>query len=155
MGAPDGLEFLALGPLEVRAGGAPVRLGGRKQRSLLTVLLVNRGAPVSRTRLIDELWPVEPPASADKSVQIYVSNLRKTLGAGVIVTHGTGYALAVPAEAVDSERFAALAEEGRTLLAAGEPEQAAVRLRAALALWLSMTAALGLASRPSPSRTAT
>ena len=36
---------------------------------------------VSTDRLIDELWPEEPPATAAHTIQVYVSNLRKVLGA--------------------------------------------------------------------------
>jgi YVTN family beta-propeller protein len=133
--SPNGLEFLTLGPLEVRAGESPLELGGRKQRAVLAILLLARGAVVTREQLIDDLWPELPPASAAKSVQVYVSNLRKRLGDATIVTRGSGYALAAPSQALDVERFEALAAEGRHLLATGDAGPAAERLRAALALW--------------------
>ena len=63
-------------------------LGGPKQRALLAILLLHRGEVVSPDRLIDELWGEQPPASATKIVQGYVSNLRKALGDGLLVTRG-------------------------------------------------------------------
>jgi len=71
------VEFRILGPLEVVEDDRPLVLGGPKQRALLAVLLLHRGEVVSTDRLIDQLWGERPPASAAKSVQVYVSNLRK------------------------------------------------------------------------------
>jgi len=49
-------EYRLLGPLEVRAGDGPLPLGGRKQRALLALLLLNANRVVSRERLVDGLW---------------------------------------------------------------------------------------------------
>ena len=76
------MEFRILGPLEVEEDGRQVPLGGEKQRALLALLLLSRGRPVSTDRLIDEVWSGEPPATAVKSVQVYVTRLRRALGDG-------------------------------------------------------------------------
>src|SRR5512135_3386433 len=89
-GAPNVLEFRVLGTLEVVGHDGPLALGAPKQRALLAVLLIHRGERVSTERLIDELWGEQPPASANKIVQGYVSNLRRVLGDGRLVTHGRG-----------------------------------------------------------------
>jgi YVTN family beta-propeller protein len=128
------LEFRILGPLEVVEGTRPVALGGAKQRALLAVLILHRREVVSTDRLIDELWAERPPATAAKTLQVYVSHLRKALGPDVVSTHGHGYMLAVAADRVDADRFDALAAEGRRALEAGEPGRAAGVLREALAL---------------------
>jgi hypothetical protein len=47
-GVDTGLEFKILGPLEVRRGRVPVRVGGPRQRALLAVLLCHAGQVVSR-----------------------------------------------------------------------------------------------------------
>ena len=88
-------------------------LGGAKQRALLAVLLLHRREVVSTDRLIDELWGERPPATALKSVQVYVSHLRKVLGADLLITHGRGYLLAAEPGQVDLDRFAQHAAEGR------------------------------------------
>ena len=87
------IEFRVLGPLEVVEEDRALALGSPQQRLLLAVLLVHRGEPVSSDRLIDELWGEQAPASAIKIVQGYVSNLRKVLGDGLLVTRGRGYLL--------------------------------------------------------------
>jgi YVTN family beta-propeller protein len=90
---------------------------------------------VSTDRLIDHLWGERPPATAAKTVQVYISRLRKTLGADLVVTHGRGYVLAAEPDQVDLDRFGELAAEGRRALEEGEPGRASRRLREALALW--------------------
>ena len=74
------LAFGILGPLEVVDQERPVVLGGPKQRALLAILLLRRGEAVSSDRLIDQLWGERPPATAAKTLQGYVSHLRKALG---------------------------------------------------------------------------
>ena len=69
-------------------------VGAPKVRALLAVLLLHRGEVVSIDRLIDALWGERAPATAAKTVQVYVSNLRKALGDGLLVTRGRGYVLA-------------------------------------------------------------
>ena len=66
---------------------------------------------------------------------MYVSNLRKALGDGLLVTRGRGYLLQAEACQVDSDRFEALVAEGRATLQAGDGRGAAERLGEALALW--------------------
>ena len=124
-----------LGPLEVLEGKRPVGLAGARQRAVLTYLLIHRGEAVSVDRIVDALWGESPPATATKTVQVYVSRLRKLLGAEALVTRGGGYALVAGPDSVDADRFERLAGEGRELLAAGDAAGAAVRLREALDLW--------------------
>src|SRR3954466_8237130 len=90
--APDRLEFHILGPLEVRAGGAPVRRGGPRQRAVLAILLAHANEVVPAERLIDDVWDA-PPETAANVVQGYVSQLRRTLGRHVIATRGRDYAI--------------------------------------------------------------
>jgi DNA-binding SARP family transcriptional activator len=134
------MEFRILGPLEVAEGGRLVSLGRGKQRSLLALLLLHANEVVSSEQLINELWGERPPATAAKSVQVYVSSLRKVLGpangtTGVLRTRGSGYVLCIAPDDVDVHRFERHVEQGRRALGAGEPEAAARELRQALALW--------------------
>ena len=62
------MEFRLLGPLEVVGDdGAPVAIGGRRPRALLTLLLLHPNEVVSTDRLIDGIWGERPPASAGGS----------------------------------------------------------------------------------------
>jgi YVTN family beta-propeller protein len=129
------MEFRVLGSLEVVDHDGPVALGAPKQRALLAVLLLRRGEPVSSDRLIDEIWGEQPPASANKIVQGYVSNLRKVLGDGRLVTQGRGYLLRIEPGQTDVDRFEALAARGRRALEDGDALTAAAVLREALGVW--------------------
>ena len=129
------MEFRILGPLEVLADGRQVPLGGARQRGVLAILLLHRGEVVSVDRMVDALWGERPPDTATKTVQVYVSRLRKALGEGVLVTRGGGYVLEAGDDAVDADRFERLVGEGRRALDRGETDVAAERLRSALDLW--------------------
>ena len=126
------MEFRILGPLEVVDGDRTLELGATKQQTLLAVLLLHPGELVSPTRLMHELWGEEPPPSAGKAIQGYVSGLRRILGAETIVTRTRGYVLS-PGR-LDADAFARLAAEAQARVA-GDPAAAAELLREALALW--------------------
>ena len=133
-GALTVIEFRVLGSLEVVDQDRALPLGSPRQRALLAALLVHRGKAVSVDRLIDELWGEQSPASAIKIVQGYVSNLRKVLGDGVLVTRGRGYLLQVEPGQLDVDRFESLVAEGRRALHSDDARTAARRLREALDL---------------------
>jgi DNA-binding SARP family transcriptional activator len=128
------IEFSILGPFEVVEDG-PMSLGGPKQRAVLLLLLLNRGQLITTERIIHELWGEHPPATASKTIQVYVSKLRKELGDGLVVTRGRGYLLAVEPDQVDVDRFEELTRKGRQALERGYPQVARERLAAALSLW--------------------
>ncbi len=120
------MEFQILGPLEALAEGRRVSLHAAKPRALLAILLLHASEPVSSDRLIDDLWAGRPPATASKILQTYVSQLRKVLGDGTIVTGPAGYELRIEPDGLDVHRFEQLVIEAR----AAEPAVAADRLRA-------------------------
>src|SRR5215212_6376690 len=125
------MEFRLLGPFEVVEHDRLLELGGRKQRSLLAVLLLHANEVVSTDRLIDELWAQTPPRTAAKSIQLYVWRLRKELGEGRIATRAPGYMLRVEPSELDLARFEQLLVEARRT----DPKSAAEKVRRALSLW--------------------
>ena len=134
------MEFLILGPLEARVGERTLPLGGPKQRSLLALLLLHRNEAVSTDRLTDGLWGEQPPATAGKVVQVYVSRLRRLLGpaqegGGRLVTRPPGYLLRLDPDELDLDRFEALVERAGRAMATGDAAAAAEALRRGLALW--------------------
>jgi ABC-type transport system substrate-binding protein/DNA-binding SARP family transcriptional activator len=129
------LEFRILGRLEVHERGEPLPLGGTRQRALLALLVLRRRETVSLDRIIDELWGESCPPTAAKTVQVYVSRLRKLLGDGVIETRGHGYRLMVDAEQTDIDRFQRLGAQARAALEAGDVATAAAAAESALAVW--------------------
>jgi predicted ATPase/DNA-binding SARP family transcriptional activator len=112
------------GPIEARGPSGPVALTRAKERALLAALALFEGRVVPTDRLADALWADGPPVRAKKALQIYVQRLRAALGAGVVETHGDGYALA-PAVVVDAKLF-------ETEANAADSSQG---LKAALARW--------------------
>lgn len=130
------MKFAILGPLEVRDDQGPVALGGPKPRAVLAVLLLHGNEPVGAERLAMAVWGDEAPASAVKTVQVYVSRLRTALrDPDVLRATPAGYCLRVRADELDAERFARLVADGRRALADGRPGEAVIVLRQALELW--------------------
>jgi predicted ATPase/DNA-binding SARP family transcriptional activator len=130
-----GVEFRLLGPVEAVVDGHALPLGGRRQRALLALLLLEPGRTVSSDRLVEELWLGSPPAGADKTLRSYVSRLRRTLGPGTVVTRAGGYAITVDPGRLDVHRFVELQQQGRDALARDAAGVAGERLHAALSLW--------------------
>jgi DNA-binding SARP family transcriptional activator/DNA-binding beta-propeller fold protein YncE len=128
------VDFRILGPLEV-TDGEPLTLGGAQQRALLALFVTHAGESLATERLVDELWGERQPPTAVKTVQVYVSQLRKLLGPDRVERNGRGYRLVAAADEVDARRFEERATEGRAALDAGELEGAAAALADADALW--------------------
>jgi DNA-binding SARP family transcriptional activator len=132
------LGFLILGPFEVYLDGVPLALGGRQQRALLAALTLRPNELVSSERLIDELWPEDPPDTADHLVHVYVSRLRKALGdegRSILITRPPGYQLLIERGQLDLHRFEDLVASARTAIDDGRSVDASAQLRDALALW--------------------
>ncbi|MHB8512130.1 MAG: AfsR/SARP family transcriptional regulator, partial [Actinomycetota bacterium] len=139
-GDANRVRYRLLGPLEVvQKNGRLVELGGAKERLLLALLLLEPNRVLSVSRLIDDLWGEAPPESANVSLRVLVSHLRKALSAAgeteALVTRAPGYVLNVSADQVDALRFEDLAMRGHNELAEGDAHAAATTLRDALALW--------------------
>ena len=106
------IQISLLGVVEATLEGQPVELGSPQQRALLALLAVRAGAVVPVETMIDTLWPDDPPASAAKVVQTYVSRLRKAFGDETIQRRGRGYVL-TGRSIVDAARFQELVHAGR------------------------------------------
>jgi DNA-binding SARP family transcriptional activator/DNA-binding beta-propeller fold protein YncE len=137
--SPVAPDFGVLGPLEVRAQGRPLPLGGPKQRALLALFLLHANEVVSRDRLVEGVWGERPPSTIGAALNVYLSKLRKLLGAegagAALVTCPHGYMLRLEPERLDLHRFEQLVREGTEARAAGNPELGETRLEEGLALW--------------------
>ena len=111
------MEFRILGPLEVLDDGRALDLGGAKQRATLAVLALHANRVVAHEQLIEALWDEEPPETARKALQVYVSQLRKVLGRERLETKPRGYLLRLDPDELDLTRFELLRDGGK-------PEQA-------------------------------
>ncbi|HEY1918832.1 MAG TPA: BTAD domain-containing putative transcriptional regulator [Streptosporangiaceae bacterium] len=126
-----------LGPLTVTGddGGALTRPTAPGQRALLALLALRAGTTVRTEALAAALWGATPPRTAAKTIQMYVSGLRKALPPGVLETVPGGYRLAVRADDVDVDRFERHIQDGHTALGEERFAAAAASLRQALSLW--------------------
>ncbi|WP_406674037.1 BTAD domain-containing putative transcriptional regulator [Nonomuraea sp. N2-4H] len=122
-----------LGPLRV----AGSEVGGARVRALLVRLALDPGRVVTAERLIDDLWPGDPPAHPPAALQSLVSRARRE-APGLIASHPAGYLLDVAPDEVDAWAFERLVRQGD--------------VRRALALWrgapLADAAALPFATGP-------
>ncbi|MER6349385.1 BTAD domain-containing putative transcriptional regulator [Streptomyces sp. NPDC001595] len=134
--SPGTLRFSVLGPLAVHRDDRALPLGPLKQRVVLATLLASANSPVSVDALTDAVWPQEPPRTARKNLQVYVSALRALLADDdpdrPRLTHTCGgYVLRVADDELDALRFRSLVRA-----AEGQPPRPAARLlRQALDLW--------------------
>lgn len=131
------MEIRVLGPIEADHEGQPLNLGGPKQRLVLAVLLASANQVVSTDRLVDEVWPNDPPASARQTVQAYVSAIRRVLEPcrpRTVSPRAPGYIATLGEREFDALRFEHLAAEGRSL-ASTDPEGAVDILGEAEGLW--------------------
>jgi DNA-binding SARP family transcriptional activator len=128
-----------LGPVTLWDGGAVVDVGPSKQRTLLAVLAVDAGRPVSVDTLITRIWGEEPPPSARGSLYVLVTRLRRILAEAGRAHHVSverragGYALESSAAGVDLTLFRSLRDRA---VDQDLPEQERAELLGrALGLW--------------------
>ncbi|MYV98596.1 AfsR/SARP family transcriptional regulator [Streptomyces sp. SID3343] len=132
------MSFHVLGPTRVLGpDGDVLNIGPRRQRELLTLLLLRPGVAVPVERLAEELWHGRPPGGARSTLHAYLAGLRRVLEPGrrtpfrVLTTRDDAYALEVPASALDAGRLRALIAAARTATAAREHTRARELLGAA------------------------
>jgi predicted ATPase/DNA-binding SARP family transcriptional activator len=126
------MDFRILGPFEVTGTAGSLDIRGAKRRGLLAYLVTHAGQPVSTDRLVDALWR-DGGSGAARTVQTYVSQLRRVLDEHVRIETGPGgYVLEVDPAAVDASRFE------RAVTASGteaDPVRRLALLDGALELW--------------------
>lgn len=131
------IQIRLLGAMEVVAeDGAVVTPTGLKERTLLALLALSGGAPVSIDRLVDALWGDDPPSNPVNALQARVSALRKSLGQPeAVVRDPAGYVLAVDPERIDVHRFGGLVAQAKREAERGAPGQALALFEEASSLW--------------------
>jgi DNA-binding SARP family transcriptional activator/tetratricopeptide (TPR) repeat protein len=126
------LTVRVLGPFEVVVDDGPVRLTAGRLRSLLVVLAMSAGKPVTVDELAAAVWGERLPGNARRSLQTYAGRLRTALGGVRIDSGATGFVLWIDPDDVDALRFVRLLGK-----AARQPDVSAERawLVEALRLW--------------------
>lgn len=131
------VQYSAFGEMAVSVDGARQALARRRERGVLSVLLVAHGAPVAAERLLAEVWGDEESSLAP--LQVAVSRLRNLIEPGRaarsgerLVSTAAGYTLRAATEDVDTWSFEARADAA---LAAGTPDERLAHADAARDLW--------------------
>ncbi|WP_157246382.1 AfsR/SARP family transcriptional regulator [Nonomuraea typhae] len=141
MSGVKGMRFRLLGSLQVVSSeGKEVRIGRRKVRQLLALLLTSPNNPVSVDSLAHELWGADPPDSALLNLRTYVCTLRKLLSAGdpaqpPVRTRSHGYLIDIPPDHLDTVLFDRLVTDGAEARRRENPQLAAKHFEHALNLW--------------------
>jgi DNA-binding SARP family transcriptional activator len=133
------LRFGVLGPVLVHRDGAELAAGPPQQQSMLAMLLLAEGRPMSAAKLIDGLWGAHPPGRAIGALRNYVHQLRRILEPdpalpSVLRSVGSGYALNVDFDLVDIGIFEQTVAHADRRRRAGAITEASALLREALSL---------------------
>ena len=138
---PVTVQYVAFGEMAVHVNGVRQPLTRRRERDVLSVMLVYHGAPVAAERVLAEVWGDEAPGRTLGALQVAVSRLRTQLEpdraarkGSRLVSTAAGYSLMAEVDDVDVWRFESLAERA---LAAATPEARLALSDEARALWTS------------------
>jgi predicted ATPase/DNA-binding SARP family transcriptional activator len=104
-------------------------------RSLVALLAGDLRTGCGTARLVEGMWPDEPPEHPAKALQVVVSRGRAQLGAEVIASIPTGYRLALGEDQVDTAAVLRSAAAAARHAQAGDHTAALAAADAGLALW--------------------
>ena len=114
---------------------APPDVGSRKGRTLLKLLLLERGRVVPHDRIVEVLWGEGAPENADRLIASLVSRLRGVLGSAALEGGPAGYRFAPsPQFEVDLEEAERFVSQAEARLSAGESSLAVTAADRALGL---------------------
>lgn len=140
------MDIRVLGPLAVTHRSRSATPSARKQRQVLSLMLLGEGEVVSKSSIIGEIWDLRPPKSVHTTIQTYVMQIRKRLSAAlripvpevsrnVLVTRNGGYMLTLRDASIDLNEYRSLERDGMSAFAARDDEKAVPAFDQALALW--------------------
>jgi DNA-binding SARP family transcriptional activator len=131
------MDIKLFGALQIDAGGRRLShadLGGVKPKEILEILVLARGALVSKEALADALWPETRPRNVTATLETYVSVLRRRVtedrsrARQLVVTSAGAYRFAPEGVSLDIDRFDDLVRRAER---AGRRERVALRVQAA------------------------
>ncbi|MGW1216646.1 AfsR/SARP family transcriptional regulator [Streptomyces sp. NPDC002499] len=140
------MRIQVLGPLSAEVNGGSIVPTAAKPRQLLSLMALHPGRVMPVALLMEEIWGARPPRSALTTLQTYILQLRRGLGAAmgasspgsaksVLATRHGGYLLQIAKSSVDVHEYERLAREGQEAFDLGDNEMSAQRFRAALDVW--------------------
>ncbi|MFE9799216.1 BTAD domain-containing putative transcriptional regulator [Streptomyces goshikiensis] len=133
------LKFGVLGPLEIISENEEVALTPPRQKTVLSLLLLEANQLMPISRLVEAVWGDRPPATARTQIHFCISTLRKTfdvIGSPYLIeTLAPGYRVRIGDDQLDLHRFDSLARRAQAVGANGRPWEASELLGKALAMW--------------------
>jgi DNA-binding SARP family transcriptional activator/tetratricopeptide (TPR) repeat protein len=131
------VRFRVLGPIEAYDGDSVRPLPGGKARLLLAALLTEPGRVVPTDRLVDILWPEDPPETCRALIHTYVATLRRSLSQkdDLVLTRPPGYLVRIGPDDLDSSTFEGLVTDARKCAASGGSAEAIRAFREAESVW--------------------
>lgn len=135
-----GLVFHVLGDVCVSGAAGVVRFNSGRERTIVSLLVVNANQAVALEKIVDVLWEEDPPKTARDQIYICISSIRRTLkefDPGYrIETRSPGYRLVAGQDEIDVQVFDARLHEALAEVRRGPATPAAAaRLRAAVTDW--------------------
>ncbi|MFD4632522.1 winged helix-turn-helix domain-containing protein, partial [Streptomyces sp. NPDC058473] len=114
------MKVQVLGPLSAEVNGGSIVPSAGKPRQILSLFALYPGRVMPVPTLMEELWGTEPPQSALTTLQTYILQLRRHVGAAlggegrgsakeVLATRHGGYLMQIPGESVDVHQYERLA----------------------------------------------
>lgn len=136
---PVSVQYAAFGEMTVSVEGVSYPLTRRRERDVLSVLLVAHGRPVAAERLVAEVWGNDAAGQTSAPLHVVISRLRgllephRTARSGTrLVSTAAGYSLQADTADVDTWSFETHMEAAR---AATDPGDRLAGFDRALALW--------------------
>lgn len=143
------MRFRVLGPIEAFNRDHRLPLPGGKPLLLLAALLTEAGRVVPADRLVDILWPDDPPETCRALIHTHIATLRRALNAGdEIMTRPPGYLIRVGSGDLNSAVFERHVADARECAGGGRSTDAIRTYRAAEALWQGPAAYAGIEAAP-------
>ncbi|MFG2718538.1 BTAD domain-containing putative transcriptional regulator [Streptomyces sp. NPDC048416] len=140
------MDIKLLGPLSAELNSVSITPNAGKPRQLLSLLAMNANQVLPVPTLMEEIWGTEMPRSALTTLQTYILQLRRLIGAAlgpdasngakdVLVTRHGGYLLQIPQESVDVHAYERLVAVGRQAIGDGDDVAASAAYGEALSMW--------------------
>jgi DNA-binding SARP family transcriptional activator len=131
------MEFRILGPFEIRSDdGELLPVPRRRERELLSVLLLFAGLPEARELLARALWGDSQPADPEAALRVCACRARKMPGvADCLTVLPAGYRADPGAARIDVIRFRGARMQAERQSALGDLPGAAASLKDALGCW--------------------
>lgn len=128
------IRVFMLGDSRVLVGDHQVTRWARPKLRELLLYLLDRGEPVRKDVVIDDIWPEKSPAVADDEFRKARSELKKVVGGPCLEQIDGRWRLTIDCWA-DVREFERLVLEGEQRLAEGRMRAAAAAWRACVELW--------------------